>query len=82
MNLKKCVKFLVMAFVTYVLLSSLLAGFRGDFHPELLGTTALMALIVVVFEILAIKFGCYILGIYNQTQFLDLVAYSGYKFIG
>ncbi|KAG4306349.1 hypothetical protein PORY_000337 [Pneumocystis oryctolagi] len=72
----------VMAFVTYVLLSSLLAGIRGDFHPELLGTTALMALIVIVFEILSIKLGCYILGIYNQTQFLDLVAYSGYKFIG
>lgn len=72
----------VMAFVTYVLLSSLLEGFRGNFHPELLGTTALMALIVVIFEILAIKFGCYILGIYNQTQFLDIVAYSGYKFIG
>ncbi|KTW27430.1 hypothetical protein T552_02408 [Pneumocystis carinii B80] len=72
----------VMAFVTYVLLSSLLAGFKGDFHPELLGTTALMALIVVTFEIFAIKFGCYILSIYNQTQFLDLVAYSGYKFIG
>ncbi|QSL66585.1 hypothetical protein MERGE_000967 [Pneumocystis wakefieldiae] len=72
----------VMAFVTYVLLSSLLAGFKGDFHPELLGTTALMALIIVAFEILAIKFGCYILSISNQTQLLDLVAYSGYKFIG
>ncbi|KAG5513822.1 hypothetical protein PMAC_000860 [Pneumocystis sp. 'macacae'] len=72
----------VMAFVTYVLLSSLLAGLKGDFYPELLGTTALMALIVVIFEILAIKFGCYILGIYNQIQFLDLAAYSGYKFIG
>ncbi|KAF2237870.1 ER to Golgi transport protein-like protein Yif1 [Viridothelium virens] len=72
----------VMAFVTYILLSTLLAGLRGAFHPELLGLTATTAFGVVIFEILGLKLGCYILSISNESQLLDLVAYSGYKFVG
>lgn len=73
---------LVMAFVTYILLSTLLAGLRGAFHPELLGLTATTAFVVVIFEILGLKLGCYLLSISNESQLLDLVAYSGYKFVG
>ncbi|KAI9838865.1 MAG: hypothetical protein M1819_004072 [Sarea resinae] len=72
----------VMAFVTYILLSTLLAGLRGAFHPELLGLTATTAFAIVIFEILALKLGCYLLSISNESQLLDLVAYSGYKFVG
>lgn len=72
----------VMAFVTYILLSTLLAGLRGAFHPELLGLTATTAFAVVIFEILGLKLGCYLLSISNESQLLDLVAYSGYKFVG
>ncbi|KAI9838763.1 MAG: hypothetical protein M1837_002329 [Sclerophora amabilis] len=72
----------VMAFVTYILLSTLLAGLRGAFHPELLGLTATTAFAIVIVEILAIKLGCYLLSISNESQLLDLVAYSGYKFVG
>ncbi|OJD35189.1 er to golgi transporter yif1 [Diplodia corticola] len=72
----------VMAFVTYILLSTLLAGIRGAFHPELLGLTATTAFVVVTFEILGLKLGCYLLSISNESQLLDLVAYSGYKFVG
>lgn len=72
----------VMAFVTYILLSTLLAGLRGQFHPELLGLTATTAVVVVVLEILGLKLGCYLLSISNDSQLLDLVAYSGYKFVG
>ena len=71
-----------MAFVTYILLSTLLAGVRGAFHPELLGLTATTAFAVVIFEILGLKLGCYLLSISNESQLLDLVAYSGYKFVG
>jgi hypothetical protein len=71
-----------MAFVTYILLSTLLAGFHGAFHPELLGLTATTACAIVVVEILALKLGCYLLSISNESQLLDLVAYSGYKFVG
>lgn len=72
----------VMAFVTYILLSTLLAGIRGAFHPELLGLTATTAFVVVIFEIMGLKLGCYLLSISNESQLLDLVAYSGYKFVG
>ncbi|MCJ1384923.1 hypothetical protein MMC17_008041 [Xylographa soralifera] len=72
----------VMAFVTYVLLSALLAGLRGSFHPEVMGTTFTYALFVVIFEILILKLGTYLLAITNESQLLDLIAYSGYKFVG
>jgi len=75
-------KLAVMAFVTYIVLSTLLAGFRGAFHPELLGITATTAFAVVIFEILGLKLGTYLLSISSESQLLDLVAYSGYKFVG
>lgn len=71
-----------MAFVTYILFSTLLAGLAGNFHPELLGVTATTAFAVVIFEIMGLKLGCYLLNISNESQLLDLVAYSGYKFVG
>ncbi|KAL3412358.1 YIF1-domain-containing protein [Aspergillus fumigatus] len=72
----------VMALVTYILLSAVLAGFRGQFHPELLGSITTTAIAVIVFEILCLKLAMYILSINNESQLLDLVAYSGYKFVG
>ena len=72
----------VMAFVTYILLSAMLAGFRGSFHPELLGSITTTAIAVIVFEIVCLKLAMYILSISNDSQLLDLVAYSGYKFVG
>lgn len=76
------VRLTVMSLVTYILLSTLIAGLRGQFQPELLGYTASKALAVVVLEILGLKLGCYFLSISNESQLLDLVAYSGYKFVG
>ncbi|MCJ1256065.1 hypothetical protein MMC24_003885 [Lignoscripta atroalba] len=72
----------VMAFVTYILLSTLLAGLRGEFHPEVMGYTFGFAISIVLVEIAALKLGTYILSISNDSQLLDLVAYSGYKFVG
>lgn len=72
----------VMAFVTYILLSTLLAGIRGVFKPELLGLTATNAFAVVIIELILLKLGTYLLNISNESQWLDLVAYSGYKFVG
>lgn len=71
-----------MAFVTYILLSTLLAGLRGVFRPELLGLTATNAFAVVIIELVLLKLGTYLLNISNESQWLDLVAYSGYKFVG
>ncbi|KAL4954004.1 YIF1-domain-containing protein [Aspergillus filifer] len=72
----------VMALVTYILLSAMLAGFRGNFHPELLGATTTTAIAVILFEIICLKLAMYILSINNDSQLVDLVAYSGYKFVG
>jgi hypothetical protein len=72
----------LMALVTYILLSTMMAGLQGAFNPELLGFTATYAFFVVGIEILLLKFGCYLLSISNESQLLDLVAYSGYKFVG
>ena len=63
------------------LLFALLRGLSGKFHPEVLGLTASTALAAVIIELVALKLGCYLLSISN-SQLLDLVAYSGYKFVG
>lgn len=47
-----------------------------------MGLTATTAFAIVAVEILGLKFGTYILSISNDSQLLDLVAYSGYKFVG
>ncbi len=47
-----------------------------------MGLTATAAFAIVAIEILGLKFGTYILSISNDSQLLDLVAYSGYKFVG
>jgi hypothetical protein len=70
-----------MALVTYILLSTLLAGLRGAFNPEILGYTATRAIAITFVDILLIKLGTYSLGITSSSQLLDLVAYSGYKFV-
>lgn len=72
----------VMGLVTFVLLSTLIAGLRGTYKPELLGYTASKGLVVVLVEIVALKLGCYLLNISSQSQLFDLIAYSGYKFVG
>ncbi|AEO65687.1 uncharacterized protein THITE_2112913 [Thermothielavioides terrestris NRRL 8126] len=72
----------VMSLVTYIFLQALISGLKGQFQPELFGYIATVALVAVVVEILGLKLGCYLLNISNESQLLDLVAYSGYKFVG
>ncbi|KAG9299729.1 hypothetical protein G9A89_013089 [Geosiphon pyriformis] len=72
----------VMALVTYVLLTGIVAGTEHKFHPEVLGMNATTAFLIVLLDLFFIKTGCYLLNISSETQLLDLMAYSGYKFIG
>lgn len=72
----------LMAFVTYILLYTLIAGLRGAFKPELLGSISGTAIITVLLEIAGLKLVMYLLSINSESQLLDLVAYSGYKFVG
>ncbi|CAO3673808.1 unnamed protein product [Umbelopsis vinacea] len=55
---------------------------RYRFHPEVLGFTASASLAIVFTEVLLIRLGIYLLSITSDTSVLDLVAYSGYKFVG
>ncbi|WFC97389.1 Protein transport protein yif1 [Malassezia yamatoensis] len=71
-----------MAFVTYTIATSVIYGLRGRFHPENLGYTASRALAIVFIEFSAVKLGCYLLNIQGDHTVFDLVAYSGYKFVG
>ncbi|CAG8575029.1 9978_t:CDS:2 [Funneliformis caledonium] len=71
-----------MALVTYVLLTGFVAGTEHKFHPKVLGGNATTASLVMLIELILIKMGCYLLNITTETQILDLLAYSGYKFIG
>ncbi|KAI6249371.1 hypothetical protein HI914_02597 [Erysiphe necator] len=72
----------LMALVTYILLSTILSSLRNGFEPELLGYNSTFAFFIVIMEIALLKLGCYLLSISNDSQLLDLVAYSGYKFVG
>lgn len=71
-----------MSLITYTLLSTFLAGIRGSFRPELLGSNASTAVGVIIGEYLILKLAMYFLSINNESSFLDLLAYSGYKFVG
>ncbi|KAK5128991.1 hypothetical protein LTR85_000324 [Meristemomyces frigidus] len=72
----------LMAFVTYVLLSTLIAGLNGRFEPQLLGITFSNASIIIILELVFLWLGRYLLSINSESQIYDLVAYSGYKFVG
>jgi protein transport protein YIF1 len=72
----------LMAFITYVLLTTLIAGLNGKFEPQLLGITFSNASMVIVLELAVLWLGRYFLNISSESQIYDLVAYSGYKFVG
>ncbi|PWN91946.1 YIF1-domain-containing protein [Acaromyces ingoldii] len=72
----------VMALVTYVLLVSVIRGLESRFHPEVFGLILSRALGIVFFEFAAVKLGCYLLNIQGDHTMVDLLAYSGYKFVG
>ncbi|KAG0336762.1 hypothetical protein BG004_007908, partial [Podila humilis] len=72
----------IMAFVTYILLVGIAEGTKGGFKPEMLGLTASSSFAVVILEFVMIKLFVYLLNIASDAPLLDLIAYSGYKFVG
>ncbi|TPX56072.1 hypothetical protein PhCBS80983_g04798 [Powellomyces hirtus] len=53
-----------------------------SFSPDILGMTGTTAFFIVFFEVLCFKLGFYLLNVTTDVPFLDLVSYSGYKFLG
>lgn len=73
-----------MGFVTYILLVGLLLGRANRFHPALLGSTASTAFAVLIFEVIMVRLGCYLLGVGSEGSegWSDVIAILGYKFVG
>ncbi|KAF5370167.1 hypothetical protein D9758_001403 [Tetrapyrgos nigripes] len=49
---------------------------------QILGQTASFALAVIIVDFLFVYVGCYLLNVQSSSQALDIIAYSGYKFVG
>lgn len=70
----------VMAFMTYVLVVGFTKGTANSFTPEVLMEVTTSCLVMQVLEVLLVMAGCYMLR--TSVAFLDLVAYTGYKYLG
>ena len=73
----------LMSLVTYILLVGIGIGIKdkSKFTPDVLGVTASTASFILIFEILLIKLGGYLLNVHSEMLFMDLLAYCGYKFV-
>ena len=49
---------------------------------QILGESATLAFIVVLIDFGFISLGCYVLNVQGPSSLLDLMAYTGYKFVG
>jgi len=71
----------LMAFITFILLVGLHRGILKTFHPEVLVQTSSKALVTAILELAVVKGGMYVLSV-DAAPLLDLLAYSGYKYVG
>ena len=51
------------------------------FTPDVLGLTASTASFLTIFDVFFVKMGNYFLNVTADSPLLELIAYSGYKFI-
>ncbi|CAI5780563.1 Protein YIF1 [Podarcis lilfordi] len=72
----------VMAFITYILVAGLALGTQNRFSPDLLGLQASSALAWLIVEVLAILLSLYLVTVNTDLSTIDLVAFSGYKYVG
>ncbi|KAE8585577.1 hypothetical protein XENTR_v10021365 [Xenopus tropicalis] len=72
----------VMAFITYILVAGLALGTQSRFSPEILGMQASSALAWLIVEVLAILLSLYLVTVNTDLTTVDLVAFSGYKYVG
>ncbi|KAM6952313.1 protein YIF1A [Lycodopsis pacificus] len=71
-----------MAFITYILLAGMALGIQKRFSPEVLGLCASTALGWVIIEVLVMLLSLYLLTVHSDLSTFDLIAYSGYKYVG
>ncbi|TDH07510.1 hypothetical protein EPR50_G00106860 [Perca flavescens] len=68
-----------MAFITYILLAGMALGIQKN---EVLGLCASTALVWVIIEVLVMLLSLYLLTVHSDLSTFDLIAYSGYKYVG
>ncbi|VDN30250.1 unnamed protein product [Dibothriocephalus latus] len=71
----------IMAFLTYVLVAGVALGVDGRFSPESLSIFSSQSLGWLVLEVCILTFALYLLNIQSNLGYLDILAYSGYKFV-
>ncbi|KAJ1106083.1 hypothetical protein NDU88_003486 [Pleurodeles waltl] len=71
-----------MAFITYILLAGMALGIQQRFSPEVLGLCASTALVWVIIEVFALLLSLYLVTVQSDLTTFDLIAYSGYKYVG
>ncbi|KAF7651531.1 hypothetical protein LDENG_00109060 [Lucifuga dentata] len=71
-----------MAFITYILLAGMALGIQKRFSPEVLGLCASTALVWIIIEVLVMLLSLYLLTVHTDLSTFDLIAYSGYKYVG
>ncbi|XP_028314591.1 protein YIF1A [Gouania willdenowi] len=71
-----------MAFITYILLAGMALGIQKRFSPEVLGLCASTALVWIIIEVLVLLLSLYLLTVHSDLSTFDLMAYSGYKYVG
>ncbi|XP_062892638.1 protein YIF1A [Mobula hypostoma] len=71
-----------MAFITYILLTGVALGVQKRFTPEVLGMCASTALVWIIIEVLALLLAFYLISVHTDLTTFDLIAYSGYKYVG
>ncbi|XP_073405431.1 protein YIF1B isoform X2 [Dendrobates tinctorius] len=72
----------VMAFITYILVAGLALGTQNNFSPEILGMQASSALAWLIVEVFAVLLSLYLVTVNTDLTTVDLVAFSGYKYVG
>ncbi|XP_013911908.1 PREDICTED: protein YIF1B [Thamnophis sirtalis] len=72
----------VMAFITYLLVAGLALGTHNRFSPDLLGLLGSSALAWLIVEVLAVLLGLYLAAVHTALTPIDLVVFSGYKYVG
>ena len=56
-------------------------GIIDRFHPEQLYVAGWCSLAFLLFELVSMRLTCYFLNIPFEASMLDLIAYSGYKYV-
>ncbi|KAK2894953.1 hypothetical protein QQF64_011954 [Cirrhinus molitorella] len=72
----------VMGFITYILVAGLALGTQNRFSPEILGIQASSALVWLIIEVLTVLLSLYLVTVNTDLTTIDLVAFSGYKYVG